>query len=324
VRTLRDCIVALVASLSLVALHCDKDSQSPGSARPVPSASAPPLASSAPAPSADPGEDSRQSSVYPLDAGTPDPLAQRLCSALHDLPEQRRTACCDIQPGIVFTSECVRMLTSAVRVKAASLDAAEVDRCITAMGRAHEGCEWVGPYPPDPPKECLGIVHGALARGARCRSSLECGDGLRCQGASPMAAGRCGPPRADGEACGAAVDPLVVYVKQSPEDPAHRECSGYCDHLRCASKVPNGGACRFTAQCESGGCASGKCAPVVPAKAGEACPTGECSDGSRCLLGKCVQRKPTGGACKTDFECLGACLKSDGGGSLCGRRCDVR
>jgi hypothetical protein len=312
VRFLSGTLLAVI----LISTHCAKDKES--SSPPAASSSAKAVASAG-----DTGEEAAQS-VYPLDAGAPDPLAQKLCAALHDLPEQRRSACCNAQPGIVFTSECVRMLTGALRLRAVNVDAADVDRCVAAMGREHEGCDWVGPYPPDPPKECLGIFHGTLARGARCRSSLECVDGLRCQGSSPMALGRCGPPRADGEACGAAVDPLVGYTKQSPEAPAHQECAGFCDHLRCAAKVANGGACKFAAQCAEGGCAHGKCAPSVPAKAGEPCPTGECDDGSRCLDGKCVQRKPSGAACKVDFECLGACLKGDGGAGSCGQRCDVR
>jgi hypothetical protein len=311
VKILRGCLIAFVA---IVATHCAKDRDA-SSSRPSPAASS--------TAQAEPADEAIQS-VYPLDAGTPDPLVQTLCRALHELPEQRRSACCDTRPGIVFTGECVRMLTAAVRFKAVTLDPADVDRCVTAMGRAHEGCEWVGPYPPDPPPECLGIVRGTLARGTRCRSSLECSDGLRCQGSGPMTPGRCGPPRADGEACSTAVDPLVGFTKQAPEDPAHPECKGYCDHLRCTPKVALGGACRFAAQCEAGGCATGKCAAHVMAKSGEACPTGECGDGSRCLEGRCVQRKAAGGVCKTDFECLGACLKGDGGPGVCGRRCDVR
>lgn len=73
------------------------------------------------------------------------------------------------------------MLTGALRFRAVSLDVADVNRCIAAMGRDYEGCDWVGPYPPDTPNECLGIVHGTLTRGARCRSSLECVNGLRCR-----------------------------------------------------------------------------------------------------------------------------------------------
>ena len=316
-RIFRGIVLGLVG---IVATHCSKDPDRAGP-EPAPSASVTPAAKDAQ--TAEPSEDS-VTSVYPLDAGAPDPLVHKLCAALHDLPEQRRAACCQSTPSIVFTSECNRTLTAAVHFKAVALESAEVDRCIEAMGRAYDGCEWVGPWPPEMPAECEGIIHGVLAKDARCRSSLECAEGLRCQGAGPTSAGRCGPPRPDGSACGAAVDPLVAFAKQTNANVAHPECTGYCDHLRCDALVPMGGVCRVNAQCANGGCAAGKCVPHVVAKPGEACPTGECSEGARCLEGKCVQRKPSGAVCKSDFECLGGCVKSDGGAAMCGRRCDVR
>jgi hypothetical protein len=305
--------------MAMLAVHCSKDKAAPPGMDSSPSPSPSPNASG-------PGaKDDSVKSVYPLDAGPPDPLVTRLCGALHELPEKRRAACCDKRPGIVFTSECERTLTAAVRFSAVSLDPGAVERCVAAMEKAYDGCEWVGPWPPEAPSECQGIVRGNLAAGARCRSSLECVDGLRCQGSGPTSPGVCRPARKDGESCGAAVDALASFTKQAHFDALHPECTGYCDHLRCATPVPMGGACRFGDQCIDGGCASGKCAPHVLGKPGESCPTGECEGDARCLNGSCVARKPSGSACKTDFECQGACLKVGGESSgLCGRRCDVR
>jgi hypothetical protein len=94
--------------------------------------------------------------------------------------------------------------------------------------------------------------------------------------------------------------------------------------LRCAALLPTGAPCRSSSQCEGGGCAAGKCVPRVVGKVGEGCPTGECEGAARCVDGKCVQRRVAGAACKTDLECAGGCVKSDGGSSVCGLRCDVR
>jgi hypothetical protein len=316
-------IVPAFAMLALlVVTHCSKERHE----QPAAVSSASSSESAAPAASRNgvPGADAVRS-VYPLDAGPPDPLVHELCGALHDLPEQRRSACCDQGVGVVVTGECERMLTAALNAKAVSLDAGEVDRCADAMRKAYEGCDWVGPFPPDTPAECEGIVHGSLDSAARCRSSLECVKGLRCQGVGPTTNGVCGPAHADGQACGAAVDTLAVFAKQQSQlESAHAECTGFCDRLRCAPLVPMGGACRSNPQCADGGCAAGKCAPHVLAKAGEACPTGECTGGARCVVGRCLERRGEGRACKTDLECLGACLKTDGGSGACGKRCSAR
>jgi hypothetical protein len=300
----------------LAASSCSKDREGPP---PAPSAPA----SAAPATPPENTDDNVQS-VYPLDAGPPDPVVQKLCAALHDLPEQRRATCCEQRPGLVFTGECTRTLTAALRSKAITLDAPEVDRCVAAMGTTFDGCDWVGPWPPETPAACLDIVHGALAAGARCRSSLECKAGLRCQGAGPTSPGLCGAPHAAGEGCGAAVDPLAAFTKQSKLDTAHPECKGYCDRVRCAALIPVGGTCKYGAQCDNGSCNAGKCVAKVIANVGAPCPSGDCEGDARCTAGVCVARKAGGAACTSDFECLGGCLKSDGGKGVCGRRCDVR
>ena len=63
--------------------------------------------------------------VYPLDVGKPDPLVSKLCKALHDLPEERRAACCKQPLGLVLTSECERNLGGAFAAKAVTLTTAE-------------------------------------------------------------------------------------------------------------------------------------------------------------------------------------------------------
>jgi hypothetical protein len=262
--------------------------------------------------------------VYPLDAGPPDPLAARLCHVLHDVPEEKRAACCSVSPAVVLTSECVRVLTASLRFKAITLDAVGIDACAAALDKALEGCEWPGPFPPALPAVCKALIKGTLSERARCRSSLECAGTLRCQGVGPTTIGRCGPAAADGERCGGSSDPLASFTRQDEE--THPECAGWCNRARCAPLVALGGTCALAAACGAGKlCVSGKCAVAVAAKAGEPCPGGACEGGAICVSGKCMARKPSGAACATDFECVGGCMRADGGTKgTCGKKCSVR
>lgn len=279
-------------------------------------------------------------SVYPVDPKAPiDPLAERLCSALGEMPEKKRAACCSTTPGIVVTAECSRTLSAALRYKAVEISAATVDACVAAFEKTLEGCDWVGPFPPGPPKECQGIVKGLLAEGARCRSSLECSGSLRCRGVGPTTAGKCAPPRAVGELCGGSTDTLATFVRQNDLDKQHPECAtGHCIKHRCAEAVAANEPCTVTADCaeglqclptggaKKGGPPAQKCtAAPLPAKEGEACPGGVCAGDLQCTLGKCTRPKPAGEECTTDFECRGGCVKSGGAAKgKCGPRCDIR
>jgi hypothetical protein len=278
--------------------------------------------------------------VYPIEGVETHPLAAKLCEALHDLPEKRRSACCGEPPGLVVTKECERMLSAAIRARAVELAAADVDRCAEAIGRAYEGCDWVGPFPPDLPAECLSIVKGTLPEKARCRSSLECAGTMRCFGVGPTTAGKCGPARPDGAACGGGADALATFVRQNDVDTTHPECAGYCNRFKCASRGAEGAACAQTRECGAGlQCIGQKCAPRAPSKLGEACPGGVCEKGAQCVGGTslgggsttdrtCVARKPAGAACTNDFDCVGGCIRPDGGApskrGRCGMKCGVR
>jgi len=271
-------------------------------------------------------EDDEVRAVYPADAGPADPLVRKLCGALHDVPEERRAACCATSPALVLTSECSRTLTAALAFKAVTLATADIDACEQAMRAAFDGCDWVGPFVPEVPAACLGIVRGQLAAGKRCRSSLECAEGLRCHGVGPTATGRCGAPSDAGEKCGGSADPLAGWARQNDLDAHHPECKGWCERTKCADLVPVGGACSLGAACGAGKlCVAGKCAAAAPAKVGEACPGDACEKGAQCIQGKCVARKAAGAACAADFECVGGCLKGDAGGKgVCGKKCGAR
>jgi hypothetical protein len=195
------------------------------------------LVDGGPAPAHAAEDDESVRSVYPLRAVSPDPAAVRLCTALQERPQIRLAECRGTTPGVLVTPECVRTLSAALHVGAVTLETSGVDRCVDATERSLAGCAWVGRTAPEPPAECDGIVHGTLAAGSRCRSSLECVDGLRCHGAGPTSAGRCGPPRDDGGACGGSVDALAVYARQNHYDGQHPECGGSCDGRKCVPKA---------------------------------------------------------------------------------------
>ncbi len=282
---------------------------------------------------ADAGDDKDEvvRAVYPKNDSAPaDPLATRLCKALDDLPEAKRAVCCNEPTGLVFTSECVRTLSTALRDKAVTVAEADVAACETEIQKTFDGCDWVGPFPPGPPAACLGIVHGTVQKGDACRSSLECAAPLRCQGAGPTTLGKCFGTKSDGVLCGSSVDTLATYTRQTDVDQQHPECTGFCNRHECASFIAEGGGCTTSIACSAGSqCVANKCVKMAPSKIGDACPGQVCEAGSSCIANKCVAKKRAGETCAQDFECLGGCIKSlpDGGSSargICGTKCGVR
>jgi hypothetical protein len=278
-----------------------------------------------PAPQAEQREEDDVRPVYPMQAGAPSPLAQRLCEAIQEIPAKRRASCCESTPGLLLTGECVRMLSAALASGAVKLEAPAVDACVQAMEQAHQGCEWIGPETPPPPAACLGLVRGTLASGAKCRSSLECAEGLRCHGVGPTDPGVCGSPGGAGQLCAISVDALAAYLRQDTLDEAHPECQGHCFKRQCTDPVALGGECGLEVQCGPGlHCSEGKCAQGELAGLGQPCANGGCQEGARCVLGVCATPKPTGTACERDAECRGGCVRPDGGrGGTCGPRCDA-
>jgi hypothetical protein len=279
---------------------------------------------SAPSPAPSAGDASFERSpdeVRALYAGESEtqPLAQKLCEALHIAPERSRAACCGVAPAITFAAECTRTLSAAIRARAVTVEADRIDRCISAYERRIAGCEWVGPSPPVLPEECQGLITGALAEGATCRSSLECVHGLRCQGLGPTDPGRCAQPGVQGSNCGSAVDPLAVHTRQKLE-PGHPTCSGYCYRTRCAPEVDQGETCQYQDACgPNRHCGDGKCRAGKTASLGQACTLGGCQYPARCMEGICSLPKAVGLACRADAECQGGCVRG-----VCAMRCDVR
>ncbi|TKD07420.1 hypothetical protein [Polyangium fumosum] len=299
---------------------CGKDAGSGATPSASAPASAAPSASAPAANTSTPDDEVRP--VYPKTNDPPDPLAEKLCDALHGVPTKRRATCCGHAPGFSLAAECTRTLSYALREKAVTVDAAAADACIAAMEKAHEGCAWVGPTGAPLPAACDGLVRGVLAEDKPCRSSLECGDGLRCLGVGPTDTGTCRRPLPTGFPCGVSVDTLAALTRQDTFEARHPECSGYCAQRRCRELVAEGGACKLDVACGAGKiCDDGKCrAGALPGE-GRTCKL-TCAAGLRCEKGQCVGPKEEGAACERDVECRGGCLRGDAGkGGTCGMKC---
>lgn len=246
--------------------------------------------------------------VYPINAPT-SPLAERLCAALQSVPVQRRRECCKTDTGVMLTSECVRNLSGALALNAVSIDEPRIAACEEAMAREYRGCDWVGGISRPTPPECLGLIAGKIAKGAPCRSSLECGEGMRCQGSGPTDLGKCGEPLIEGRLCNTAVDTLAAYTRQDDLELRHPACQGFCDRNRCYNAVALGGECKVNVHCGRGNrCVRGKCVDDPHAELGEECLGGDCAPGLRCSGKVCIVPKAAGEACSTEFDCLASCV----------------
>lgn len=293
-----------------------------------PSASASASASAvAPAPQASDNEREASSPepVYPRTNDPPDPLAERFCDAIHSLPAKRKAECCKSELGFTIAGECVRTLSYALRSGAISLGAAEVDKCAEAVAKAYEGCDWVTPLAAPLPPACVGVLKGTVKEGAKCRSSMECEDGLTCHGVAASDTGRCGKPRVAG-ACGRGIDTLASHTRQTDSERRHPECAGHCNGRRCDADVPLGGECKLSLECGPDRlCIDKKCSSAALPEAGKPCLQGACGGATRCIGGQCVAPKKSGEPCADDVECNGACEKPAGAPSgRCAMLCSAK
>lgn len=314
------CAGALL-SVALLGACTPKDNKP---ASPAASASASASAPAAAEPEETRGGEDEIRPVYPLKVAL-QPLAQRFCEALHDLPLKRKAECCGAEPGFSITSECVRTLSFAIQEKSVTIDPADIDRCVEALNKTYEGCAWVGPNPRSIPDACRGIIKGAVPNGGVCRSSLDCAVGMHCQGAGPTHLGACAPPLETRFACELSIDTLAAHTRQDNVEAQHPECTGYCTRHRCLDAAPLGGACKVSPECgPRRTCVSGKCSDAPLPVAGEPCPGGGCAGDARCLKGMCITPRGEGEECALDAECRGGCARPDGGTKgKCEKRCGL-
>lgn len=263
-----------------------------------------------------------------------DPLAGRLCDALHRVPARALAGCCgvtneaatppDRAPATPDRADlCTRRLSALVRDGALSLDPAALSRCEQAIVERVRGCDWVTPLATVAVPACAGLVHGMRDAGAPCRSALECKDGLACVGSGVE--GRCTEPAPDGSACRPQRDELAGLTGQDDILAArHPICAGACQSRRCVPRVALGGACTSRAACgPAARCAAGVCVAGATAALGEPCDGGSpCAPGASCRDGHCAALKKTGEACAGPNECAASCVTPPGSREgLCGPRC---
>lgn len=270
-------------------------------------------------------EDTEIQPVYPPDAGSIDPAAQRFCDAAVLLPAKRRSECCHEVRGFAGIGGCAQALSYALRSNALSVDETALARCTAAAERALAGCGWVGPSGPPLPEECRGIFSGKLAAGAPCRSSLECRTNLFCHGLTAARLGMCGAPKPDGAVCGGGIDTLVSYTRQTDYESSHAECSGYCLRGTCQRFLKLGERCEASAQCEAAlRCIGSVCSAEPLPKIGERCASGQCPASARCVEGTCRAPLAEGQTCRSELDCIGGCIKEPGKRTgKCGMVCEV-
>jgi hypothetical protein len=326
-RALRPSALALIGlSAALTAGACSKADGPAPSASTAPSATAASTAiasTSIAAPTTPRAPDTEARPVYPAAPGPPDPQAQRFCAAIQALPQERKAACCADSPtGNAPVEACVRTLSYALADHAVALEPAALDACVAAMTQATLGCDWVTPFSLSMPPACATLLKGKIPENERCRSSLECAPGLRCQGLSATDIGACGPPRAARFQCGVGTDMLAVYTRQDDVDRDHPECAGHCARNQCEDAIAVGAACKSDSPCGRNRCFSGKCAADPLPALGAACPAGVCARGAGCLNGTCVAPKAEGAVCSSHAECRGQCVPGDAGTTgTCSKRC---
>jgi hypothetical protein len=254
----------------------------------------------------------------PVGAVERGPLVARLCDALHAIPAQRAASCCATSETPSMAAECVRVLGASVEQGAVDLDAAGVEACVAASRRELEGCAWVTPGQPAPPKECLGVVHGKIAIGGTCRSDLDCAGTAHCL------AGRCSPPEPTGASCGRDVDQLAALTRQNDLEKTHPTCAEHCSLLshKCEPTPTVGSTCFSTAGCADGHtCVAGKCSAAPPGRDGDSCTGATCARGLSCVGKKCAPLADEGQACVSDFDCARGGCSVQGGRRVCGMTC---
>ena len=232
---------------------------------------------------------------YPERDGPDDPLALRVCAALHGLPAARRRACCPATATAPAdadrSAECAHRLSAAVRRGALRIEGPLVDGCTAAMQALHEGCGWVGLEPLLAPAACRRLVLGLTPARTGCRSSLECQGDLHCEGlAGPPAPapGVCRPARHHGAACAPAADPLADLLLADQVEADHPGCTGHCERGRCVTPITIDGPCVDSRHCGPGlHCAHKRCASGPWPLLAEECTT-RCEGLARCQGGLCV------------------------------------
>jgi hypothetical protein len=156
--------------------------------------------------------------------------AEELCVWLNRMPRERRARCAGEPVGVTLERACTHSLVAAFERGTIALDPEAHTRCIEQQRARATDCGVADAAA----VSCDAVWHGQLVAGASCRSSLECADGLHCDGVlGPLSPGVCRAPQVAGAACGDGIDALTVYLPQAA--PRHSECAGRCLQGTCVN-----------------------------------------------------------------------------------------
>lgn len=194
--------------------------------------------------------------------GEPATLVRRLCTTLHRLPAERKSACCGRPTEAPLFEECERVTLAALKSRAISLDPRALTDCERAMQGALDGCDWVTPANPQGPQVCQRAIVAQRGAGETCRSSLECRAPLHCAALGPHGAGVCAEPAELGAGCGVATDALAAYTVSRGLELEHPLCRDFCalTSHKCEPVPALGSACRASVNCgPEQRCRDGQC-----------------------------------------------------------------
>ncbi|HYQ04056.1 MAG TPA: dickkopf-related protein [Polyangiaceae bacterium] len=224
----------------------------PGCRRTAPHRPQPPLSASS----------KRTLGAASAEAGESTVLLERLCSALHRLPAERKSACSGRPSEAPLFDECERTTRAALKSGAIMLDPLALVGCERAMQDALRGCLWVNPGNPQGPEICGRAIVARRDAGDACRSSLECRAPLHCAAAGLNGAGVCQPPAPLGAGCGVASDALAAYTVSRGLELEHPPCRDFCalTSHKCEPVPALGSSCRASVNCGPGQrCSAGQC-----------------------------------------------------------------
>lgn len=221
---------------------------------------------------------------------------------------------------------------SAVRHGRATFDADAAKHCVqmlqdTPLARASDTDTLFAHYP------CDSVLLGQQAEGQACLFSVECKEGLACEGYAVGVEGVCKKPPKAGEAC--IIQRFGNILNVQAVEPHHPACvaGAWCDGSKCQPRAAAGKPCGGTGSCASGlSCVMGKCGK--PLADGAACAaTSDCTFGSICEPGGeagakvCAPHHGAGSQCTSAEQCKGRCDMTDaidaGGGVHIGHCSDV-
>jgi hypothetical protein len=154
--------------------------------------------------------------------------------------------------------------------------------------------------------------------GQPCRFSVECKDGLACEGYAVGVDGTCKKPPRAGEAC--TPQPFGTILNEAASALHHPVCAqgDWCAGKTCQPRASAGQKCASNAACAPGlACLSGKCAPR--AGAGGTCEgRADCAFGLWCDTavdggrGRCAVKRADGQPCGSEDACKGRCDRPKG------------